>query len=290
MSSSIGGLSASTLYPLVSKNEQADVTKFEGYDPTTKAAIALFQQQAPSITSPEALLGNYRALQVVLGAFGMSSAIGETALLKQLMTQDPSSSSSLAQQLGNPSYQRFANLMSQWNPPPFSSTSAVAVITGQYATNAFEAAQGKQAPGLQQALYFTRTIGSATTLAGVMSDPTLLKVVETVTGQPQQFGLLDYTQQVRILTKAVDVTKFQDPKYVDQYVQQYLAMNSASQPGSTDPTLALFGIGSSTAASTSSSILGALYPSAAGTGTAGASTSGSGGTGGGIGSLFSAIA
>ncbi len=241
MSGSIGGLSAGTLYSLVSKDEQSYVTKFEGYDPTTKAAIASFQKEAPKITSPDALLKNYQALQVVLGAFGMSSMIGDTAMLKQLMTQDPTSSSSLAQQLGNPSYQRFAKYMSQWNPPPLSDSSTVSVIVNQYATNAFETSEDNQSPGLQAALYFKRSVSSVTNINQLMSDSTLTTVVRVAAGLPTAFGELDYSQQVPILSKAVDVSKLGNPHYVDTLVQQYLAQNTDT--GSTNATgiVSLFG-------------------------------------------------
>lgn len=245
MSGSVSGVSAGTMYALYSKNEQSYVTKFKSYDPATKAAIAYFQKQAPTITSAAGLLKDYKSLQVVLGAFGMSSSIQSTALLKQLMTQDPTSSSSLAQRMGNPAYLRFAKFMSQWNPPALSDKATVNVIVNGYATNSFETNQDSQNPGLQAALYFKRTASSVTSIAGIMSDPTLTTVVRVAAGLPTQFGMLDYTQQVPILSKAVDVKRLQDPKYVDQVVQRYLALNQPNTSASTTGVLGLFNGGAS---------------------------------------------
>ena len=79
--------------------------------------------------------------------------------------------------------------------------------------------------GVGNALYFTRTMSSITSLSQLMSDPILLKVAETVSGyNPDQFGALDYDQQVRILSKKVDLTKLSTPKQIQQYAEQYLAM------------------------------------------------------------------
>ena len=245
MSGSLSGLSAGTLYAMYSKNEQSYVTKFEGYDPATKSAIAYFNAQAPKLTSAEALLKDYKSLQVVLGAFGMSSMIGDTAMLRDLMTQNPNSSSSLAQQLANPSYQRFAKYMSQWTPPPLSSSSTVNVIINQYATNSFEASQDAQAPGIQAALYFKRTVSSVTSLAQLMGDATLTNVARVVSGLPESFGALDYDQQVRILSKTVDVSKFKQPGYVDQYVQQFMALNQENPPTTQAPATLLSLLGGS---------------------------------------------
>jgi hypothetical protein len=291
MSGSLTGLSAVAMYPIVAANETKDIASFQASDPTTKQAIAYFQQVAPSITSPAALLGNYRALSVVLNAFGMSSDISSTALLRQLMTQDPTSASSVAAKSENPLFTRFAKFMSNWSPPPFSTASGIATIVNQVATNNFEAQQGTEMPGMQEALYFTRNIGSATTVPQLISDQNLLKVVAPVaTGMTyDQFAQLDYSQQVSLLTKDVDLTKFSSTKYTQQYAERYLA-EQQSQSGTQSPVLTLFGGGSS---NESTSLLSALYPSAtAATGTLASlfATTSSASTAGTLGALFSASA
>lgn len=273
MSGFVGSLTASTLYPVVSKNEQAEVTKFEAWDPSTRAALAYFRKAAGSITSPKALLGDYRALKVVLSAFGMSSQIGSTALLKQLMTQDPTSPSSLAQRSANPAWQRFARFMSSWNPPPLSNASVVSTIANQFATNSYEAAEGKQAAGLQEALYFRRTIGSIRSVYGLLSDPSALKVAVTASNLPPMnvFGALDYNEQISLLTKTFDLTKFRDPAYVDKFVRKYLAMNQANSYGFDAGGLAsVFSSGSggpdllsSLYPNSTTSLLGALFSTSA---------------------------
>jgi hypothetical protein len=262
MSGAIGGLSPATLYLQISKSEPADVTRFEGYDPATKAAIARFRQQAPKLTTPDAPLKDYRSLHVVLGAFNMSASIGDTALLKQLMTQNPSATTSLASKSGNPSYMRFANAMSTWQPPPLSNAQSVATIVTQFATNNFEASEGQQNTGLQQALYFRRMIGSVRSIAQLMSDPTLTSVAVTGSGLPSQFGLLDYSQQVPILTKALDLSKFKDPAYVDRFVEKYFAETQASQAGSTTNATGILSLFSGSGATQGADLLSALFGSA----------------------------
>jgi len=262
MSGTIGGLSAATLYLQISKSEPADVTRFESYDPATKTAIARFRKQAPALTTPDALLKDYRSLQVVLGAFNMSADIGDTALLKQLMTQDPSASGSLARTSGNPSYLQFAQAMSTWQPPPLSNAQSVASIVTRFATNNFEASEGQQNTGLQQALYFRRMIGSVTSINQLMSDPTLTNVAVIGSGLPQQFGLLDYSQQVPILTKAIDLAKFKNPSYVDRFVEKYFAENQASQSGSSTNATGILSLLSGSGASQGTDLLGALFGSA----------------------------
>ena len=240
--SGIGGLPPIPVYLAIEKNEQQYAARVEKTDAPTQSNIAYFQSVAPKLTSPQALLGNYRALEVVLGAFGLGSAINETGILKDLMTQNPADPTSLAQQSANPLYLRFAQFLSRWNPPPFSDPKTIQTIISQYQLNQFEQNEGNQIPGMQQALYFTRTIGTITSIDQLMADPTLLNVVETVTNQPQQFGLLDFNQQVAILSKAVDLSKFKNPAYIQKYVEQYLALIQENPPPAPGPSgvLALF--------------------------------------------------
>lgn len=244
-------------FNLISAHEGADVVKFEKSDAQTSADIAYFKKVAPTLTSPAALLGNYRALTVVLNAFGMSTNIGQTALLKQLMTQNPTSGKSTASEIGNPLYIRFAKAMNQFKPPPFASAAGINAVLTALGTNNFEASQDRLSPGIADALYFKRTIGSATSLSQLMSDPTLLKVATTATNMPSQFGTLDYSTQVKLLSAQINMKDFRKPGHVDQFITKYLALNEASNAAVADPTGALAVL---TASGSSADVLGSLFP------------------------------
>lgn len=259
MSGYATGLPPVPMYVAIAGNEANDVARFAASSGAVQSAVQYFQAEAPKITTPAQLLGNYRVLQVVLNAFNMSGTIDQTGILKQLMTQDPSAPSSLARQLGNPNYLRFAEYMSSWQPPPFSDANTVQVIANQYKTNSFEQQQGQEIPGMQQALYFRRNIASATSIDQIMADPTLLQVVVTGSGLPQQFGLLDFSQQQAILQKAIDPAKFQDPTYVDRFAEGYLALNS-EQSGATSQSGGLLALFSPNGTVGADDLLAALYP------------------------------
>jgi len=193
--------------------------------------ISYFQNNAGSITSPSALLGNYKALTVVLGAFGLSGSINDTALLKQLMTQDPTSKTSLAQRLGNAKYLSFANALSNWKPPPFATASGVSSVLTAYKTNQFETSAGQQTPGLQNALYFKRTAGSITTLTQLQSDSNLLAVAVTGLGLPlTDFEELSFTQQTAMLKNKLNMADFKKPSYVQHLAELYLVQQQLNAP------------------------------------------------------------
>ncbi|WP_336763567.1 DUF1217 domain-containing protein [Asaia sp. VD9] len=96
------------------KDEDLAASNYAKSDVATKQAVAAFEKKAPAITSADALLKDYSSLKVVLGAFGMGNYANATALIKDLLTQDPSSSTSLARKSQNATWLAFADAFKVW--------------------------------------------------------------------------------------------------------------------------------------------------------------------------------
>ena len=115
MSSSISGMSPVTAYLSIAKNEQATVAAYVKSDPTLSRTVAAFTKDIVSISSSSQILSsqNRQALTVALGAYNLSGSIGETGLLKQLLTQNPSATGSLVRSLGDTDDLNFVQAMAQ---------------------------------------------------------------------------------------------------------------------------------------------------------------------------------
>ena len=245
-----------TGWQVLQKNSAA-IEKAYASTSNQAAQIAYFEKIAPTLTTPEALLSNYRALDFVTTAYGLGGEVGETALLKKLMTQDPKSSSSLAQQLSDNNYRNFADALSTWSPPPFSDQTNIAAAVAGFQQHSFDTAIGQDNSALQSAEYFTQNAKGLTTLAQVMADPVLVDVVTTALGIPfDSYGELDYTQQVQILTPRVDMKDFATSAGIQKLATQFLAMNEVNQSNSGTTT-------TSTTSSSNSDPLLTLFSSAA---------------------------
>ncbi len=224
MSPNVAGLPAMPQYLSIVKDEPHAVAQYAKTAPAAQRLVQEFQEAAPKIHSAKDLLGNYNALKVVLGAYGLSSLLGQKAVVRDLVTQDPTQNTSLAAKSGNVAWKNFAKAFSNWSPSPLSSSENVAQIVQKYTTVQFEDSKQIESPGLGNALYFSRQMTTDTNLAQIMSDPKLLNVVETVAGfDPTQFGALDYDQQVRALTPKVNLKDFSTPAGIQKYAQRYLA-------------------------------------------------------------------
>jgi hypothetical protein len=263
----LNGIDNLTGWAVLQKNT-ASIEKAYAADGSDTSDIAYFQKVASSITTPDALLKDYRALSFVATAYGLGSQVDQTAILRKLMTQDPTASTSLAQQLSDNNYRTFANALSTWAPPPFSSQATIDAAIAGFKQHSFESALGKDSVPLQEATYFTRNAQGMTKLSQLMADKPLLDVVRTALGIPDAFSALDYNQQVAILAPRVDMTQFATADGVAKFVNKYLAMDTLNQitaGNGTDPVLSLFaqngngnGDGSTPGLTLSSQTLGGL--------------------------------
>ncbi|HEX3575144.1 MAG TPA: DUF1217 domain-containing protein [Rhodopila sp.] len=262
----LNGIDDITGWALLQKNSAA-IEKSYLAGTSTASDIAYFKSVAPTITTPDQLLSNYRALTFVTTAYGMSGQQNETALLKQLMTQNPNATGSLAQQLGTVNYLQFASAMSNWNPPPFSTQTGINNAIAGFQQNSFDAAVGQDNPVLQNALYFTQNAQGATTLTQLMSNPTLLSVVTGALGIPSAFGNLSYTQQVAMLTPLVNMSQFSTAAGVASFVNKYVDMSevAASEAGTSTT--------STTVSTSTTATVTSLFSSAVSTGASEASGS-----------------
>lgn len=247
---SISSISPVTQFLQAQKDEATASANYAKTDTLTQREATSFEKDASSITSASDLMGNYSALQVVLGAYGLGSISNETALVKQLLTQDPSSSTSLAKSSGNAQWLAFADAFESMGAnggtataTPFTSDVISSVVT-KFEETQYEESKANTKTGIGNALYFTRTMTSATTLSGIMSDSKLLNVVETAEGfDPDTFGALDYDQQVRMLSAKVNMNDFSSAENIQKYAEKYLVMLQINPQTTDDPAtmLDLFG-------------------------------------------------
>jgi hypothetical protein len=83
-------------------------------------------------------------------------------------------------------------------------------------------------PGLSNALTFRGEASTITSVDQILGDPIMRTVVTTALNIPEQIALQDLTAQEQAISSRVDITKFQDPNFVDTFTQQYLIAAQAA--------------------------------------------------------------
>lgn len=240
----LSGVDNFTGWAMLQKNAAA-VEKAYAAEGSAATDIKYFKSVASKITSPEALLKDYRALKFVATAYGLANQVDQTAILRKLITQDPKDPSSLAQRLSDNSYRDFANALSVWAPPPFVTATRVDKLVENYKQRSFETSIGKDSVPLQEAAYFKRNALGLTKLSQIMADKPMLEVVRIALGIPESLKGLNYDRQVAILKPRVNMAELSTPAGVAKFIDKFLAMDQLRQlneaNAKSSPMLSLFG-------------------------------------------------
>ncbi|QHI96486.1 DUF1217 domain-containing protein (plasmid) [Aristophania vespae] len=252
----LGSLSPVAQYITAVKDEQKVADIYVKTDATTKRYLEDFRKKAPSITTPKQLMDDFTSNKVVLEAYNLGSVAKQPALEKKLLTENPHYHKALAATSKNAAWLAFADAFDKirtktatlnvpLEPEPVDTTSPtssgaysmtpdfIEATAKSYELRQYENSKDLQKSGVGNALYFTRTMqsGKIKDINDLMSDATIMKVVEAVNGyNPDQFAALDFQQQQRIMKQKVDLKEFTDAdgnpdaKKIQRYAERYLTV------------------------------------------------------------------
>lgn len=237
----LDGIGASTAWAILQRQGEALESGFAAQK-SNQADIARFRQRAAEITSVDELMKDRRSLTLVLEAFQMESEIDKRAVIRKLLTEDPTAETSFANRMADPRYRQISVAFGGRTGAPLGNAALVERIVQAAMTNRFEKAAGQGNAGLREALYFQRSIASVGSIPALMTDSALTAVARGALGLPSAFGLLDYEQQRDILAKRLDPATFADTKAMGKLVQRYL-VQAGGTGGASNPVLSLFGGG-----------------------------------------------
>lgn len=225
------------------QNETQDIN-MTAAEPQVKLAIANFTKAVDSATSVTQLLSNPNVMNVLLTANGMQDQIGYTALATQALTSNLSDPNSLVNKLSDTRWQTLAETynFAANGLSSIQNASAIANIATAYAKATWVSNEDSVAPGLSTALSFISQASSVTTVDGVLGNPTVRAVVTGALNIPEQIAFQPLEAQERAISNQLDVTKLQDPKYVQNLAEQYLINNAQSATATSTPDLTTLAI------------------------------------------------
>jgi predicted Fe-Mo cluster-binding NifX family protein len=158
-------------YQLATTNQAQLLAQFQKSS-TANADIAAYQAGVSKITTVDQFLNNHKVLNVALTAYGMQDAINQKGLLKQLLTQDPTATTALAQKLGKTNYVAFARAfwsLSTDGGAGISSAASIDTTAARYNAAQFRQWQANRSndPQLATALAARQTLQDAVDISNV---------------------------------------------------------------------------------------------------------------------------
>jgi hypothetical protein len=213
-------------------------------EPAVKSATAYYEANIGSIRSIQDLVGNYRLLSYALDAYGLGNEVNAKALITKVVEGGVSNPKSLANTLGDPRWKAFAAAFNFADgAASVSSADAVKTATSDYAEQQLENDQGAQDVGVQLALYFQRVAPTVSSEYGILADPNLLQVAQTILGLPPG---TDASVQEQTLSELMPLSDLQDPAKLKQLIERFTAMYDITYgPGSDAATNLTFRSGNS---------------------------------------------
>jgi len=204
-------------------------------EPAVKTATAYYEANIGSVTSIQDFVGNYRLLSYALDAYGLGDRINAEALITKVLEGGVSNPNSLANTLSNSAWKAFATAFNFVGDGASSAASpnAVQTTTSDYVEQQLESDQGAQNVGVELALYFQRVAPTATSEYGVLADPNLLEVAQTIFGLSPATGAENINTQAQTLSQMMPISDLQDPAKLKQLTERFTAMYDLTYgPGS----------------------------------------------------------
>ena len=222
----------------LAQQEQTSGVAAEAKQPQVADVVNAFKKAVANATSIQQALLNPDVQQVLLTANGLSSYIGETALVQKVLLSDPNQSNSLVNQLGNATwlstvqtYNFAKNGLAELQNP-----TVVATLANAYAEVEWREGLDQATPGLANALSFLSQASSITSVNDVLNNETNFDVVTTALGIPQDIVYQDQSAQESAITSRLNISKLQDRNYVTSLTDQYLLAMQESNQSSTSST------------------------------------------------------
>lgn len=223
------------------QNQTQDIAA-TAQQPDVKRDISTFTSVVQNAKSVSDILNNPTAMKVLLTANGLGDQISYTALAQKALTSNINDPNSLVNQLGitNTNWTDtvktydFANkgLSVIQNPK------VISTLANAYAEVTWRQSLDATTPGLSNALTFRSEASSITSVDQILGDSTMRTVVTTALGLPLELAIQPLDAQEKAISTRLDISQFQNPTFVDQFVQRYLiaAQSSSTSTNTTDLT------------------------------------------------------
>jgi hypothetical protein len=218
--------------------------------PDVQRAIAKFTAAVQGATSVQQLLANPAVAQVLLTANGLADQLPYTALAMKALNSDVGDPNSLVNKLSDTRWKAAAKTydFASKGLSVIQQPQVISTIANAYAEVVWRQSLDATTPGLSNALTFRHEASGITSVDQILGDPTMRTVVTTALGIPQGIAFQPLEAQEKAISVRLDLTKFQDPHFVESFTQRYLlAAGQAANTGSdgTTPSLIALAVQSS---------------------------------------------
>lgn len=208
----------------LAQSEQTAAVAKEAQQPLVANAITAFKTAVANATSIQTALLNPNVQKVLLTANGLSSYIGETALVQKVLLSDPKDPNSLVNKMANNSLLTTVQTydFAKKGLAELQNPQVIAALSNAYAAVEWRQGLDQATPGLANALTFLSQASSIKSTDDVLGNYTNFEVVTTALGIPQTVVFQTPEAQAAAISTHLDIPKLQNRNYVTSLTDQYL--------------------------------------------------------------------
>ena len=234
-------ISTSGMSPLLAlkliNRERETFEKSVRNDALAKREITAFRERIGSIGSVDELMKDREVFGFVMKAYGLEDQIYAKAMMKKILTSDPTDKTSLVSRLTNADYKRINAAMEfgtdgKAKPGHFADQDWVDSLVDRFVGQRIIDKQNEESPTVGSALDFMRNVSTFTNWYKVLADKDAYTVVRTALGLPESLATADIDAQERTLARKMDIADLQDPEKLDKFIRKYAAIAGANEAAS----------------------------------------------------------
>lgn len=211
-----------------------------------KLETAYYEENIGAVKSIDDFLEDTRLFRYAMEAFGLGELAYAKGYMRKILEEGIENPRSLGNRTNDPKIRAFAAAF-DFDGFGAVTTQRVAVrqeVVDRYVRQTLEETAGQEdGEGVRLALYFERQAAEIGSVYDILADTALFAVVRTVLGLPNEFSGAGIERQAAVLEERIDLTDFQDPEKVRNFLTRFTAQWDATQTNELDPVLSLFTFG-----------------------------------------------
>ena len=215
-------------------NEEREVAR-KAQDPQVKRDLERFAEVLARAQTPDDLLNDRTARNVLLTANGLGASVDALGLAKRALFGDYNAANHPAQQLREvaPAWLGTAQKydFDTSGLDKLREEGALEEIATNYTNIRWQEDLERRAPGLSFAMTFIKTGANLDRAVEVLGNRVAREVITGAFGIPPQIALQPLETQISVIERRIDVTRLSEQSYREDIARRYLIQRNAGQFG-----------------------------------------------------------
>jgi hypothetical protein len=216
---------------MAQKNRDREVAN-TAKQPETQRDIAVFKRVIAKAKTIGEALDNPAVMKVLLTANGLADQVPYEGLAKKVLLSDPNDPNALVNRMGSARWKSVVKAFdfAKAGIDALKDPALQTRLADGYVEVAWRKGLEKATPGLSDALDFRERASKFKNAIDILGDPVMRRVVTTALGIPKQIAFQELGAQEKAITNRLDISRLQDPKFVDGLSQRYLLEKQKEAP------------------------------------------------------------